>query len=61
VATLSEAAEIRAFGWNFNTNSRLESNLIQFPITEPAETTHHSHAKPTVVSTSTPENPYSGI
>jgi hypothetical protein len=34
---LSEVAEIRACGWNFNRNVRLESNLSKFPITEIAE------------------------
>jgi len=54
VATLSEAVEIHVCGWEFNRNSRLESNLSQFSIIEPAENTHHNPAKPTVVSTSTP-------
>jgi len=49
---LSEVAEIRACRWKFNRNSRLETNLSQFPITETAETMHHSPAKPGAVSTS---------
>ena len=50
---VSEIAETLRISFQFNKNSRLERTLKQVPLVNSAETTHHSTAKPTVVSTST--------
>jgi len=51
MATLPEVAETRVHSCQCNINERLESNLGQFLLTESAESTHHSPAKPGGVST----------
>lgn len=50
--TAGKASKIRLYDWQYFKNGRLESNLWQFSFTESAEATHHSSAKPAIVSTS---------
>jgi len=52
VATLLEASKICPYRWVGDKNSRLEGHLGQYPLTESVKFTHHSPAKPAVVSTS---------
>ena len=52
MATLFEALEIPRISFHLNKNARLERDLKQVLFIDSAETTHHSPAKPAVVSTS---------